>query len=74
VEMRRVARENRIKNEYVRDKIVVASIVDKIRENILRCFWYVMRREETKSVRVVMKMNVEGRSERPINKWLDTFK
>jgi hypothetical protein len=34
-----VTREERIKNEYVRDSVGVASIVDKMRENILRWFW-----------------------------------
>jgi hypothetical protein len=35
--------------------------VNKIRENRLRWFGHVMRREEIKLVRVVMKMNVEGK-------------
>jgi hypothetical protein len=37
-----------INNEYVRGSIGVASIVNKMRENRLRWFGYVMRREETK--------------------------
>jgi hypothetical protein len=38
----------------------VTSIVNRMRENRLRWFGYVMRREETKAVTVVMKMNVKG--------------
>jgi len=70
-----VTREDRIRNKYVRGSIGVASIVDYIRENKLRWFGHVMRREETEAVRVVMKLNVEGKrgTERPKNKWLDTI-
>jgi hypothetical protein len=32
-----------------------------MKENRLRLFGHVMRREETKAVRVVMKINVEGK-------------
>jgi hypothetical protein len=41
--------------------IGVASIVIKMRKNRLKWFWHVMRREETKAERVVMKINVEGK-------------
>jgi hypothetical protein len=34
--MSEVTREDRIKNEYVRSRISVVSIVDKMRENRLR--------------------------------------
>jgi hypothetical protein len=40
------------------------KIVDKKRKTRLKWFRYVMRREETKAVRVVMKMYVEGKRER----------
>jgi hypothetical protein len=59
-----VSREDRIRNEYVRDRIGVASIEDKMRENRLRWFGHVMRQEETKAVRVVMKINIEVTRER----------
>jgi hypothetical protein len=32
-----------------------------------------MKREETKAVKVVMKINVEGKKGRPKKKWLDTI-
>jgi len=41
-----------------------------MRENRLRWFGHVMRREKTKAVRVVMKINVVGkrRSGRPVKR------
>jgi len=70
-----VTREDRIRNKCVRDNIGVTSIVVKIKENRLRWFGHVMRREETKAVKVVMKMNVEGKRGRgrPKMIWLDTI-
>jgi hypothetical protein len=38
--------------------------MDKNRKNRLRCFGHVIRREETNAVRIVMKINVEGKRER----------
>jgi len=49
--MTRETREDRIRDKYVRGNIGVTSIVDKMRENRLRGFKYVMRREKTKAVR-----------------------
>jgi len=57
----RSAEERWIRDEYGRGSIGVLSIVDKMKENRLRMFGRVMRREETKTVRMVMKMNVEGK-------------
>jgi hypothetical protein len=48
----------------MRGSIGVTSIVQNTRENKLRWFGYVMRREETNQVRVVMKTNVEGKRKR----------
>jgi hypothetical protein len=68
-----VTREYRIRNKYVRSSIDVVSIVDKMRKNRLRWFGHVMRRKETKAVRVVIKMNIEGKRgrRRPKKRWLD---
>jgi hypothetical protein len=70
-----VITEDRIRNEYVRGSIGVATIVDKMRENRLRWFGHLMRRQETKVVRAVMKINVEGKQARvrPKKRWLDTI-
>jgi len=35
-----------------------------MRENKLRWLWHVMKWEETSAVKVVMKMNVEGKREK----------
>jgi hypothetical protein len=68
-----MTKEDKIRNEYVRGSINVSTIVNKMRENKFRWFGHVMRQEETKAVRVVMKMNVEGkrRRGRPKKRWLD---
>lgn len=42
-----VISEDKIKNEYKRGSIGVASIIVKMRENKLRWLKYVLRREET---------------------------
>jgi hypothetical protein len=70
--MSRVIRGNRIRNKYVRGSIGVASIVNKMRENRLRWFGHVMKRKETKAVRLDMKMNIEGKRGRgkPKTRWL----
>ena len=56
-----VTREDKIRNEYIRGSIGVASIVDKMRENILRWLRHVLRREETEAVRLVKEMYVDGK-------------
>jgi len=47
--------------------------VEKMRENKQRWFGHVMRREKTETTRVVMRMNVEGRRDRPKKKWWGTI-
>lgn len=59
-----MTRKDRIRNGYVRGSIGVISIVDKVRENRLRWFGHVMRRENSKAVRMVMEMNVERLSKK----------
>jgi hypothetical protein len=55
-----MTKNGRIRNEYVRSSIGVASIVENMRENRLRWFENVIKRKETKAVRVVIKINIEG--------------
>ncbi|XP_050532668.1 uncharacterized protein LOC126900777 [Daktulosphaira vitifoliae] len=68
-----MTRKDRIRNEHIRGSIGVASIADKMRENRLRWFGHVMRKEESEAVRTVVQMNVEGRRDRgrPKNRWRD---
>jgi len=41
--------------------------MDKIRENRLKWFDHVMRKENSKAIRIVMEMNIKGRRERESN-------
>jgi len=59
--MSEVTREDRIRNEYARGGMGVASIVNKMRENRLRWFGHVMRRKNSEAVRTVMEINVKER-------------
>lgn len=47
--------------QYISGSIRVASIVDTTRENILRWFGHVLRREETEAVRLVKEMYIDGK-------------
>ena len=70
-----VTREDKIRNEYIRGSIGVASIVDKMRENRLRWLGHVLRREETEAVRLVREMHVVGKRGRgrPKKRWGDVM-
>jgi len=53
----------------------VVSIIDKMRENRLRWFGYVMRREDSEAVRIVMGLSIEGKRGRgKSKKWLKRIK
>lgn len=52
--------EDKIRNLYLRGGIGVASILYKMRENILR-YWYVKERN-TEAVRLVMELHVDEMS------------
>ena len=71
--MSAVTREHKIRNEYIRGSIGVASIVDKLRENRLRWLGHVLRREETEAVKLVREKHVVGKRGRgiPKKKWGD---
>lgn len=59
--MRGTTNEDRIKNEYVKGSIGMASIVDKMKENRLRLSGHIMRGNKLESVRTLMEMKVGGR-------------
>jgi len=63
-----VAGEDKIKNEYIRSSIGVASIVDEMRENRLKWLGRILRSEETVTVRLVKETYVEGRKDRKTEK------
>jgi hypothetical protein len=53
---------------------ISGEVISEDMKNILKWFEQVMRRKETKAVRVVMKMNVKGKiGRRPKKRWLDTI-
>jgi len=61
-----------VKNYYVNGSFGVRLIVDKMRK-WTEMVWTCVKKEETKAVRAVMKMNVEGkrgRRRRPKKRWL----
>jgi len=67
-----VTKYDRIRNEYVRERIKVASIVDKMRKNRLR--WFIMRREDLEALRTVMELSVdERRGRRKLKNWLNAI-
>lgn len=57
--IREMIRKDEIKH-YVNDK-VQASIVNKIRDNILKWLRNILRKEKSKAVREVKGMNAEGK-------------
>jgi len=59
-----MAKKDKIRKDYVRSSIGLASVVDKMRGNKLRRFGRVMRREKTVAVREVMKIEERGRGRR----------
>lgn len=46
-------------NSYVRGRIGITPIVDKVRKNRLKWLEHVMRRKKLKAVRTAIEMNVE---------------
>jgi len=72
--MNGVIREDRIRNEYVRGSIRVASIIDKMRENRLRWLvWSCYEERKFRSCIYGYGNEGEGKRERPKKKWLDTI-
>lgn len=58
-------REDRIKIEYIKGCMgMAASILDKVRENRLRWFGHVLKREKSKAIGTIMEMNVKRKKKR----------
>ncbi|XP_076893865.1 uncharacterized protein LOC143545988 [Bidens hawaiensis] len=61
-------RLDRIRSEVFRERLRIASICDKIKEERLRWYGHVKRRQLTSPIRAVETINVEGRRSRGIPK------
>jgi hypothetical protein len=59
--MSEVIKEDRITNENVRGSTGIASVVENMIKKSLRWFAHLMRREETRAIRLIMKINVNGK-------------
>lgn len=57
-----VIKEDRIRNEHIRESVKTASTMGKMRENRLRWFGHVMRRNNSEAVTIVMVINVDEKS------------
>lgn len=57
-----VIKEDRIRNEHIRESVKTASTMEKMRENRLRWFGHVMRRNNSEAVTIVMVINVDEKS------------
>ncbi len=70
-----VTRMDRWRNEDVRKKLGVAPITEKMRESRLRWYGHVERREDDSILKIVTKMEVEGKRARgrPKLRWKDTI-
>ena len=66
-------RRDKIRNEKVRKVLGVTPIEDKMRENRMRWYGHVQRREESHITRRVHRINVEGKRNRgrPELRWMD---
>src|SRR5215469_6390360 len=66
-----ITRKDRCRNDWVRESLGVADVGDKIAENRMRWYGYIMRMREEDEVRVVRAMRVEGkvRRGRPLLTW-----
>lgn len=58
-----VIKEDRMRNEYIRSNVDITSIESKMRENTQKWFYYMMWREESKTVRMVIKQTQKEREE-----------
>ena len=65
-----------LRNEVVREKVKVTAITEKMREQRLRWFGHVERREEVCFGKRVQQLQVEGTRSRgrPRLRWLDVVK
>ncbi|CAG5013738.1 unnamed protein product [Parnassius apollo] len=70
-----VSRTDKIRNDYIRGSFKVAMVYEKLRENRLRWYGHVMRRDDDHMTKRVMNIEEgkKGRRRPPIT-WLQTIR
>ena len=71
-----VTRKNKIRNKHIRDAVKVEQLGMKMREDRLRWYAHVMRKDQEYVKRRVMEMELQGKRKkwRPKRKFLDVVK
>ena len=71
-----VTRKDKIRNEYIRDKVKVERLGMKMREGMLRWYAHVIRRDQEYVGRKMMEMELPGKRKRarPKRRFLDVVK
>ena len=67
---------DRVRNEDVRKRMGVATLAEKTRENRLRWYGHVLRREQSSVARRSLELTVAGKRPpgKPKQRWLDTIR
>ena len=68
-----VTRKDKVKNKHIRGTLKIAPISSKVKENRLRWYGHMKRREAEHPIRRVMNMEIPGRRRpgRPKLRWID---
>ena len=68
-----LTRRDKVRNEHVRGTLKIAPISNKVKENRLRWYGHIKRREAEHPIRKVMDMEIPGRRRpgRPRLRWID---
>lgn len=68
-----VTKKDRVENRYIRGSIKVTEASKKLKENKLRWYGHIKRRDENELVRKMLDMDVQGRRRRgrPKKRWMD---
>lgn len=74
--LRWISGVSKIRNKYVSGRLGVANIVEKIKENRLRWFGCVKKRNNTNIVQRINEINVKGNRARgrPMKKWKEVLR
>ena len=68
--------KDRVRNEYIRGSLKVTPISNKIKENRLRWYGHLKRREPQHPTRSILELQIPGRRARgrPKMRWKDSVK